>query len=293
MTNMDHQQEAQELFDRAVKQANQFFVSWNKEEHLEDAETLFVQACSLFKVSNCLEMVLQTYEWIIKCETHLGRFFELAKTYEEMGHYLQGNPTGPTGPTGLHGMKSAHLFELAADLYLKENNPNKAHQLLCLTGQLYEEELDMTHAMACYRQAIRCAKICGVISKDSMSNLAQLEAINQNYADAIEVYEDLINLLSENLTLRFSIRTYLFYQLICYLANDDLVGAKKKLVDSSDDYVFFGKSTESQVASEIISAVETCDPDRFVNVISEYDDVSRFPPFLTTLLLRIKKLIRT
>ena len=114
-------------------------------------------------------MVLQTYEWIIKCQTYLQQFLELAQTYEEMGHYLL-----------IHqGIKSAQSFELSADLYLKDKVPNynRVHQLLHLAGQVYQRENDHEHAMVCYRRAIDYAEVYGTIPKDSMTNLPQLEAI--------------------------------------------------------------------------------------------------------------------
>uniref|UniRef100_A0AAY5L034 N-ethylmaleimide-sensitive factor attachment protein, beta b n=1 Tax=Esox lucius TaxID=8010 RepID=A0AAY5L034_ESOLU len=166
-------------------------------------------------------------------------------------------------------------------------------------AEIYESELvDIEKAIAHYEQAADYYK--GEESNSSANKCllkvgayaAQLE----QYAKAIEIYEQVGSSTMDNPLLKYSAKEYFFKASLCHFIVDEL-NAKLAVEKYEEMFPAFSDSRECKLLKVcsgltpllFVHCISRC---QSTYVIKEFDSISRLDQWQTTMLLRIKKTIQ-
>uniref|UniRef100_A0A8C7MXG9 NSF attachment protein beta n=2 Tax=Oncorhynchus kisutch TaxID=8019 RepID=A0A8C7MXG9_ONCKI len=161
-------------------------------------------------------------------------------------------------------------------------------------AEIYESELvDIEKAIAHYEQAADYYK--GEESNSSANKCllkvgayaAQLE----QYAKAIEIYEQVGSSTMDNPLLKYSAKEYFFKASLCHFIVDEL-NAKLAVEKYEEMFPAFSDSRECKLLKKLLDAHEEQNCEAFTEAIKEFDSISRLDQWQTTMLLRIKKTIQ-
>jgi alpha-soluble NSF attachment protein len=175
---------------------------------------------------------------------------------------------------GHFAVAAKHLQD-AAEMYEAEAQPDLAVDCYQTAADYYEQENQLSRTNTC------------------LLKLAQIHAQAERYDQAIELLEKVARASLDNSLLKWSVREYLFKAMLCHLCKADIVGAKRALDRYAELDVSFASQREYKLLSLVVSAYEAYDLDAFTSAVADYDSVTPLPPFLTTLLLRIKGHIKS
>ena len=77
--------------------------------------------------------------------------------------------------------------------------------------------------------------------------------------------------------------------LLCHLAYDDVVGAKKQMAMYCIEDPSFDGSREQQLVDALIKAIEEQNRDEFVMAVSEFNQITPFNKVKNSILVKIKE----
>uniref|UniRef100_A0AAY4CG75 Beta-soluble NSF attachment protein n=1 Tax=Denticeps clupeoides TaxID=299321 RepID=A0AAY4CG75_9TELE len=161
-------------------------------------------------------------------------------------------------------------------------------------AEVYESELvDIEKAIAHYEQAADYYK--GEESNSSANKCllkvgffsAQLE----QYAKAIEIYEQVATNTMDNPLLKYNAKEYFFKAALCHFIVDEL-NAKLAIEKYEGMFPAFSDSRECKLLKKLLEAHEEQNSEAFTEAVKEFDSISRLDQWQTTMLLRIKKTIQ-
>lgn len=90
--------------------------------------------------------------------------------------------------------------------------------------------------------------------------------------------------------LKSSAKDLLFLNVLCYLAMQDLVGAKKNIQVHSIDDANFDGSRENQLLEKMIKSIEEGNKDQYSLHVSEFNQITPLSKAKSSLLVKIKEL---
>uniref|UniRef100_A0A6Q2XJZ4 N-ethylmaleimide-sensitive factor attachment protein, beta b n=1 Tax=Esox lucius TaxID=8010 RepID=A0A6Q2XJZ4_ESOLU len=182
----------------------------------------------------------------------------------------------------------------AVDIYTDMGRFTIAAKHHITIAEIYESELvDIEKAIAHYEQAADYYK--GEESNSSANKCllkvgayaAQLE----QYAKAIEIYEQVGSSTMDNPLLKYSAKEYFFKASLCHFIVDEL-NAKLAVEKYEEMFPAFSDSRECKLLKKLLDAHEEQNSEAFTEAIKEFDSISRLDQWQTTMLLRIKKTIQ-
>uniref|UniRef100_A0A673X6A0 NSF attachment protein beta n=1 Tax=Salmo trutta TaxID=8032 RepID=A0A673X6A0_SALTR len=182
----------------------------------------------------------------------------------------------------------------AVDIYTDMGRFTIAAKHHITIAEIYESELvDIEKAIAHYEQAADYYK--GEESNSSANKCllkvgayaAQLE----QYAKAIEIYEQVGSSTMDNPLLKYSAKEYFFKASLCHFIVDEL-NAKLAVEKYEEMFPAFSDSRECKLLKKLLDAHEEQNCEAFTEAIKEFDSISRLDQWQTTMLLRIKKTIQ-
>jgi len=275
--------EAKALVTQATKAMNKMF-SFGTSKYEEAAE-LFVRAGNLFKASKQLEEAANAYLQAADCFQRVKQPHEAATNYVSAANCLR----------KVDARRAAEQLRLAISLYTNTGAFSVAAKHLQDAGEMYETENDTANAIECLTTAAEYYESENATSRANtcLLKVAGLHATAEHYDQAIELYEKVARASLDNQLLKWSVREYLFKALICHMAKGDTVGARRALERYQEMDVTFASQRECKLCTQLIEACEAYDPDAFTTAVAEFDAVTPLEPFKTTLLLRVKNLIKT
>lgn len=126
---------------------------------------------------------------------------------------------------------------------------------------------------------------------DSLANkcylkVADLSALEEDYAKAIEKYEGVAKASVANNLMRFSVKEYLLKAGICVLATRDIVGMNRALDRYRALDNAFAQQRECVLLVDLTEAMEQSDGEAFADKLFQYDQMSKLDSWKTTILLR-------
>lgn len=127
---------------------------------------------------------------------------------------------------------------------------------------------------------IECCKIIG-----------RINANNNNYLEAIEYFERIVNYCTGINNLKYQSYNYLTDAMLCHIASGDIVSAEYNLNKYINiDYSFSAKR-EFGLINDIITCYKEANTTQFTVAVKNYDDIQKLDPWRVSLLLTIKKSI--
>ncbi|KAH9489047.1 hypothetical protein Btru_059345, partial [Bulinus truncatus] len=223
----------------------------------------------------------KAFEEAAMLQLALGSKHDGATYYVEAGNcYRKGDPNA-----------AVSAIHKAIEIYTDMGRFTIAAKHHVTVAEIYETELsDIEKAIQNYEQAADYYK--GEESNSSANKcllkVAQFSATQENYEKAIEIYEQIAVSSMDNSLLKYSAKDHFFRASVCHMCMDT-ANATLAIKKYEEMFPAFADSRECKLVKKLLEAIEAENVDQFTEVLKEYDSISRLDPFLTTLLLRVKK----
>uniref|UniRef100_A0A3P8YC44 N-ethylmaleimide-sensitive factor attachment protein, beta b n=1 Tax=Esox lucius TaxID=8010 RepID=A0A3P8YC44_ESOLU len=295
MDNTGKEKEAIQLMadaDKKVKTSGSFLGGMFGGPHkVEEACEMYCRAANMFKMAK---------NWTGKhlAEGSAGNAFcqaarihmQLQNKHDSATSFIDaGNAYKKADPN-----EAIKCLSAAVDIYTDMGRFTIAAKHHITIAEIYESELvDIEKAIAHYEQAADYYK--GEESNSSANKCllkvgayaAQLE----QYAKAIEIYEQVGSSTMDNPLLKYSAKEYFFKASLCHFIVDEL-NAKLAVEKYEEMFPAFSDSRECKLLKKLLDAHEEQNSEAFTEAIKEFDSISRLDQWQTTMLLRIKKTIQ-
>lgn len=122
--------------------------------------------------------------------------------------------------------------------------------------------------------------------------IAQFAAEVQQYQKAIEIYEDIAKHALNNNLLKYGVKGHLLNAGICQLCKGDVVAITNALDKYQDMDPTFSGSREYRLLAELAASIDEEDVEKFTDAIKEFDSITKLDAWKTTLLLRVKDMLK-
>ncbi|KAL6070856.1 Soluble NSF attachment protein alpha isoform [Balamuthia mandrillaris] len=248
----------------------------------EEAAETFSKAGNLFKLSKNWEAATKAY--LRSAETHL----EAGSSHEATAAYIN----AATSCKKHDKTASIKYLERAIAIFVEDGRFSIAAKHQKEIAEMYEEELEKEAALQNYQTAADYFEGEGshVNARGCLLKVAIFSAELGQYEKAIQIFEDLASQSQDGLS-KWNIKEYLLKAGICRLAQGDLVAARKALNHYKDTYLSFAGEREFKLLDDITNAYENYDVEAFTTAVAEYDRLSTFDSWYTSLLVKIKKAV--
>ncbi|CAH8513920.1 unnamed protein product [Schistosoma margrebowiei] len=160
-------------------------------------------------------------------------------------------------------------------------------------AEICEKDLvDIEQAIRHYEQAADYYK--GEESSSSAMKcqlaVAQLASQLGQCDKAANLFEEAGKASMENNLLKYGAKGHLFKAAICHFCVD-LINGQKALKTYEECYPMFADSRECALMKKLSEALEQENVEAFTAAVQEYDNITRLEPWITSLLLKLKKTI--
>jgi len=266
------------------------------------------------------QLASRSFFWrLIGCESDIGtacdlynqagHYFKVAKNWTAAGNaYLKSAELHATQSDSKHEValdydksatcfrkvdpqKSVECLERASEIYVDMGRFNMAAKVNSTIAEIYESEA-MDKACCIKHHQIAADFLKGEEAKNSANKsllrVAQISAEIGDYRKAIDVFEEIANYEMNHPVLKFASKSHFFAALLCYLCFD-LLDAQNALKRYGNMSPSFADSREYKLIEELTLCVEEQNVDHFTEAVQNYDKLSRFEPWQTSLLLAAKK----
>ncbi|KTW25643.1 hypothetical protein T552_03503 [Pneumocystis carinii B80] len=189
---------------------------------------------------------------------------------------------------------AARVIESAIEMFTIRGNFRRAASYKMDVASLYELELmDSQKALESYDEAGEWYSNdqAEALANKAFLKVGEIAALNEQYPLAIRKFEDVARKSINNNLMKWGVKDCLFKAGLCHLNSGDMVATRRALEHYIDLDITFQSTREYKLLEDILEAIESGDSDLFTEKIREYDQLSKFDKWKTTLLLRIKKSI--
>ncbi|KAK9076202.1 hypothetical protein SSX86_004535 [Deinandra increscens subsp. villosa] len=278
----DHQIAKGEEFE---KQAEKKLKGWAffGSKH-EDAADLYEKAANFYKLGKSWDQAGAVYVKLAECFLKLDSKHEAANAYADAGHcYKKTNSAECTT-----------RLEQALDLFMEIGRLGMSARYCKEIAELYEQEQNLEKAMVYYDKAADLYQGEEVNSSANQCRLkiAQYAAELEQYQKAIEIYEDIAKQALNNNLLKYGVRGHLLNAGICQLCKGDVVAITNALEKYQDLDPTFAGSREYRLLADLAASLDEEDAGKFTDAIKEFDSITKLDAWKTTLLLRVKEMLK-
>jgi len=256
---------------------------WWSNTKFDDAAELYKKAANIFKLAKEWDQAGDAFMKAADCYVKLGSKHEVAQNYMSAGTVLR-----KSSPS-----ESIRCFKMGIEIYLDDGRFSMAAKHQKEIAEMFEADSDFQSSVEAYKLAADYYEGDNQAShaNNCLLKVALISATLEQYQQAIDIYVQVANNALDNNLLKWSVKDYFFRAGLCSLCLGDMV-ASRRLVEKFQgmDHTFAG-SRESKLLVDLTDAVEENDVEKYTAAVSEFDSVSKFDAWKTTLLLRIKNKI--
>ena len=281
----------EELGDKNLEEGNKrlkggkgFFSKWmgGGSDATEQACDFYVKAANNYKVAQKWEKAADAFclsAKLIKCNSEHKH--EAAANYVEAAIcFLK-----------VDEERAIECYMLAVEIYQDLGRFSIAAKHLMNAAELYESKLkDIEKALQLYNQAGDFYK--GEESTSAANKcflkVAHIAADLGNYERSIELFSEIGAKCADSALLKYGAKDHFFKAVLCALVLDH-VRARQCVDKYANIHPAFKDSREFKLCNVLIKSVESENADEFTAHVAEFDRVSRMDPWLTSILLKIKK----
>eukprot|EP00048_Salpingoeca_helianthica_P014447 m.221737 g.221737 ORF g.221737 m.221737 type:complete len:365 (-) comp15874_c0_seq1:325-1419(-) len=258
----------------------------NPQAKLEEAAELYERASNGFKINKQWNECGNAAQQAAECHLKLQAPHEAAQKYVDAANAYKKSPAGAGNADFVRCM------ELGVQQYLHMGRFAIAAKHVSALAEFFETQVvDLEKAIKYYEQAADHYE-----GEDSTSSrnkallkVALLSAQLERYDRAVEIYEDVGTKMIDNSLLKWSVKEYFLKAGLCRLCTGDIVAAERAIEGYGQTFPQFADQRESRLLMGVLHAVQEGNVEEFTRVVGEYDAVSTLDPWMTTILLRIKK----
>ena len=245
-------------------------------QHYENASNLFRVGRDMHSAGKAL---LQAAEMQIKC----SNMFEATQSYIKAANAFRKEDPG----------EAVRCLRMAIGLASDAGRFSIAARHQQEVGEILESQLELEEAINAYEIA---AEFHDGDNKSSeagkcLLKVAQFSAQLEKYERAIEIFEQVGKAYLNNSLLKFSARALLLKGGLCHLANGDLVGAQRALDRYKEMDPTFPAQRECKFLEGLMKSIAESQINDFSTICANYDSITPFDAWMTTILLRIKNKI--
>ncbi|GMM37296.1 Sec17 protein [Saccharomycopsis crataegensis] len=250
----------------------------------EEAADLYIQAANLYRIQ--------------KQYVKAGNLFEKASEAQKKAESID-----ESGSTLIDAFKSyredspqdaARVLKEAIKIFTTRGQFRRAANFKMDLAAIYEDSLnDLSEATQHYEQAgdWYSSDQAQALANKAYVKAADLGALAGNYIQAAALYESVAKKSLNNNLSKWSLKDYFFKSILCYLAADDMVAAKKTLDKFIDWDGSFQQTRECILLNDLFEAISDRDGQVFADKLYEFDQFSKLDKWKTTILLKIKSSI--
>uniref|UniRef100_A0A8C5ANH8 Beta-soluble NSF attachment protein n=1 Tax=Gadus morhua TaxID=8049 RepID=A0A8C5ANH8_GADMO len=275
MDNSGKEKEAVQLMaeaDKKVKSSGSFLGGMFGGNHkVEDACEMYARAANMFKMVKNWSAAGNAFCQAARLHMQLQNKLDSATSFVDAGNaYKKADP-----------QEAINCLNQAIDIYTDMGRFTIAAKHHITIAEVYESELvDIEKVRGGLVSANKCLLKVGHYS-------AQME----QYAKAIEIYEQVATSTMDNPLLKYNAKEYFFKASLCHFIVDEL-NAKLAIEKYEEMFPAFSDSRELKLLKKLLDAHEEQNSEAFTEAVKDFDSVSRLDQWLTTMLLRIKKTIQ-
>uniref|UniRef100_A0A7S3ILS1 Uncharacterized protein n=1 Tax=Strombidium inclinatum TaxID=197538 RepID=A0A7S3ILS1_9SPIT len=252
-----------------------------KQDRAEDAKDLYLQAANCYKLGQQMDQAIECYELCIKCEESDR---DAASHYREAANCIKGSDVD----------KYVELISKAIDIYSLSGRGSTAAGMAKDCAQLMEEQFDYEQAVEFYSKAAQLYELDGQSTQGQQMKLKSIELklLSKQFdqiPQCIKAYEKIAKKYLSQPILASSAKDLFFMSCLCFLANDDVVGAKKQMQMYCIEDSRFEGSREQDLIARMIACIQDKNRDDFTVAVSDYNAVTPFKKVQTSLLVKIKE----
>lgn len=178
-------------------------------------------------------------------------------------------------------------------LEIYENNAdmNKIAKYQQELAEIYEKKDDVINAIKYYKDASNNYDILDSLSSYNkcLINVAVLLIKNNEFNEAIEIYEMVANKSINNNLCKYNVKEYLFHAGLCALCLDDQITTEKIFKRLNMIDITFESTQQYKLLNELLQTYIEKDKELFIEIINEYDMKIKLKDIEITLLSIIKK----
>ncbi|XP_047333916.1 alpha-soluble NSF attachment protein-like [Impatiens glandulifera] len=269
------------------KQAEKKLTGWGlfTSKH-EDAAELFDKAANAFKLAKSWEQAGAVYVKLANCHLKSDSKHEAATAYADAAHSYK----------KIQAKESVSYLEESVNLFMEIGRLNMAAKYYKEIAEIYESGEDLEKAIIYYERATDLFQSEDVTTSANQcrQKIAQFAAQLEQYQKAIEIYEDIARQSLSNNLLKYGVKGHLLNAGICQLCkgNGDSIAINNGLERYQDLDPTFAGSREYRLLVDLAEAIDEEDIDKFTGALKEYDSMTQLDAWKTTLLLRVKDMIK-
>ena len=257
--------------------------SSGSQSHIEDAIELYVRAGNILKMEKEWSEAGKIFNKIADLHAEIGNRHDAATKYSDAsGCFKKCNP-----------VEAINCLLKAINIYTDMGRFSVAAKHHIMVAEIYEgEDGDIPKAVEHYNKAAdyyQCEE-SNTSANRCLLNVARYAAQLEQYDRAIQIYESIGQSSLDNNMLKYGAKEHFLRAGLCHLCVDTL-NAQIAIKRYEEMSPAFADSRECKLLKDISSKIEARDVDGFAQVVQDYDSISRFDPWYTTLLLRIKNQI--
>jgi len=278
-----NEEKADELIRNATKKLGSFSLFSGNAKY-EDAEEMFTKAANLYKMAKMWDKAGQAYTKASECHLKLQSKHEAASNYIQAANcYKKSNIT-----------EAALCLKQGIEFYTDEGRFSIAAKHQKELAELYESESDLENAIASYQLAADYYEGEGSSSSANqcLLKVALFSAQVERYDKAIELYEQVAAASVDNNLLKWSVKEYFLRAGLCHLAKGDVVSTGRALERYQDIDASFSSQRECKFLTDLLEATKNMDLEAFTNAVVELDSIVKLDPWKTSILLKIKNLLK-
>lgn len=161
-------------------------------------------------------------------------------------------------------------------------------------AESYEQEQNLEQAIAYYDKAADLFQGEEVTTSANQckQKIAQFSAQLEQYQKAIEIYEGIARQSLNNNLLKYGVRGHLLNAGICQLCKGDVIAITNALDRYQELDPTFSSTREYRLLADLAAALDEEDVEKFTDAVKEFDSMTKLDEWKTTLLLRVKLLIK-
>ena len=258
---------------------------WPSNSKYEEAAQLYENASNLFRTAKqnnaAGKALMAAAEMNLKC----SNTFEAANNYVKAANCFRKDSPA----------EAVSCLRVAIAHYTDTGKFSQAARHQQEVGEILESQLELDEAINAYETAAEYLEGNNNPSQAAkcLLKVASFSAQLEKYDRAVEIFEQVGQLYLGINLLKWSANDLFLKAGLCHLANGDLVGAKRAIQTYKEINPTFSSKRECKFLEELVKAVEEGHVDNYSKSCGQYDSMTPFDAWMTTILLRIKNKIST
>ena len=253
----------------------------------DEAKELFEKAAVQFKLAKLPDESAKCYGRMADVCNMDKDDTGAARAYVEGGETLINQGKNPEG--------GSNLIRKAVEIYKNLGKFDRAGKQLLKVAELMEKDGEAQLALSLYEEAGEMYEM-DAHGKSSIrkckEKVAMLSATLDKLSEASELFTEIGKLCLEKNISKFHAKGFFFKAILCQLARGDAIGAKEAWEEATMSDYSFEASSEGKFMKVIMEALSEKDIDKFQQTLRARNEVTPFDPWHTTLLLKVKNIIK-